>query len=309
MSPSALRDAFRAVVGRGAENSAKTVLFSQTGRQAALFPQTNGERVIFAERVIPAERMMPAFEGGSEPVRVENDSKKWDSEMGADNSAEVAAAAAGNITAAGSRSARAEKSERQPGAREVAGAAKIGQMQLAGAARPEVRRVELTEISAKEAGAAGAAGLRQGAGITRQLTEAISGRVRRGEMSAFKIRLKPEGLGEVTVRLSRDGNRLEVELSAQLKSTRELIARDLDALQGALNTGNTGRFSSVSVTLGAETAQNAFAGLAGGEHGRGGRDAERWQNDAWPNISSDAEEKKPLGDIRRFTGRLIDYKV
>lgn len=173
------------------------------------------------------------------------------------------------------------------------------------AMRFEVRRIEYAEIGTSEAEA-----VRQGAEhdpeIYTQLSGAIRAAAAKDDVSVFKIKLKPEGLGEVTIRLSRTRDRIDVELSAELASTKKLIEGDLETLRVSLNTGDDTkayRFASVTVE---SQPYGTSAGSSGGQHSRGGYNADNGKREAGYRAGHAAEEKTIGIGYKRFGNRLID---
>lgn len=258
-----------------------------------------------------AGRMRADFEGGEVAARTSYIKPAEGNSLIVEQGAEVmpADAAGGSIAATQSRAVRAAdgKSDRRSGTHEVEGAIKIGQAQAYGAAKLEAQRVGFAEIGTKETQKV-ELGPGQDIEIVSQLSEVIRNRAGRGDISTFKIRLKPEGLGEVTVKLIKNREQIEVELSARLNSTRELIARDLDTLRVALNTDtHNSQYRFVSVTLESNQTLGAGASLSGGEHGRSGGDTAYGESKGQYRAASRAEEKKTVSNIRIYSNRLIDY--
>lgn len=198
------------------------------------------------------------------------------------------------------------KPERRAAQGEVAGRLTTEKIGAAAVLQHQARRFELAGIQ-KGVISPTQADMPNSIGVARQLADAIESM--RGEMSEFKIRLKPEGLGEVTVKLKSVGERLEVELSAKLHSTRQLIAREIEALQGTLSESASSRFKVVSVMLDGSMAEGAFVGFAGGGYSRGGREYQMWESESEHRAPSKAGGKRQVAAIRGYTGRLIDYVV
>ena len=213
------------------------------------------------------------------------------------------------IAAAQVRTARAEgRSERQTETRNAVDAMKVGQAQLYGGARIETQGVRLGEVGMKETeGVEGAAG--SDIEVASQLADAIRGRAQGGDESEFRLRLKPEGLGEVMVRLRKTSDRIDVELVAELKSTRELISRDLDALRVALAAdADKTQYRFATITVEGGQTQSLSTNLTGSNTGRGGGDAEPRQSDSGYRTAARSEEKSAPTESRRFYGnRIIDY--
>jgi hypothetical protein len=173
------------------------------------------------------------------------------------------------------------------------------------ATRFEVRRIEYAEIGTGETEA-----VRQGAEHDPEIYTQLSGAIRtaaaKDDVSIFKIKLKPEGLGEVTVRLSRSRDRIDVELSAELASTKKLIEGDLETLRASLNTGDDAkayRFASVTVE---SQPYGTSAGSSDNQHGRGGYNADNGKREAGYRAGHTAEEKTIGTVYKRFGNRLID---
>ncbi|MEA4921214.1 MAG: flagellar hook-length control protein FliK [Clostridiaceae bacterium] len=69
-----------------------------------------------------------------------------------------------------------------------------------------------------------------------QLTQAINENLSKGR-DRFTVKLKPEGLGEVTVRLALNGDTLAVSIRSSEHSTNDLIGSRLDELRSSLEEG------------------------------------------------------------------------
>lgn len=71
-----------------------------------------------------------------------------------------------------------------------------------------------------------------------------------GKDASFKIKLRPEGLGEVTVDLKHSGDNLSIAIKTEFTSTKELIETGLDSLKRALSdTSGQNQFSIGSITV------------------------------------------------------------
>lgn len=143
-------------------------------------------------------------------------------------------------------------------------------------------------------------------GVSDQLSNSIKAGVENNEYSQFKMKLKPEGLGEVVIKLSHKSDGIEVELSAELPSTKELISKDLDTLRARLNS-DTGekqyQFTSVTVdfkTFGTNTS------FSNGQYSRSGYNADYGKSDTKYQTDTPADDKTEKLSYERYGNRLID---
>jgi len=147
--------------------------------------------------------------------------------------------------------------------------------------------------------------------IYTQLSGAVKTAAEKSDVSVFKLKLKPEGLGEVTVKLSRSRDRIDVELSAELASTKKLIEGELENLRVSLNDvaeAKEYRFGSVTVE---SQPYGMSTDTTGGQHSRGGSSADYGAADFGKRETgyraAQAAEDKAIGaKVIRYGNRLID---
>ncbi|OGO93415.1 MAG: hypothetical protein A2Y17_04365 [Clostridiales bacterium GWF2_38_85] len=142
-----------------------------------------------------------------------------------------------------------------------------------------------------------------------QLTNAIRREAVKEEgISTFKLKLKPEGLGEVTVHLSREQGKLEVMLKTELSQTKELITRGIDSLKVNLqNSVNTKNDISISISVEYE-ASNFDAMFAGGNQGRNQTEYKNKEVN-YSGIDSETEKRTVFSNKSVYIKGSIDYKI
>lgn len=69
--------------------------------------------------------------------------------------------------------------------------------------------------------------------LAKQLTQSVPKALQEGK-SEFTLRLKPEGLGEITVKLTQEGGKTSVTIASALTQTDKLIGAQLGTLEKAL---------------------------------------------------------------------------
>jgi len=142
-------------------------------------------------------------------------------------------------------------------------------------------------------------------GVVRQLEAPIKKEAAKGTDTSFKIKLKPEGLGEVTVDLRHVAGKLEVTIKTELSSTKALISENIQTLRNALSADDGPKALSLAfLTVEQDERQfGAFSqsGFAGERHSQPG-------SGNTFGLRAAAEQSKNSGTARYRTG-LIDYTV
>lgn len=101
-------------------------------------------------------------------------------------------------------------------------------------------------------------------GIAEQLRTGILDNVRQGK-SEFVVRLKPAGLGEITVKLTESKNEISLRIVTSSAAVGRMIANDVNALQNALRPlrAQVEEIVTVPAAAQADAAQAALAGEPG----------------------------------------------
>jgi hypothetical protein len=172
--------------------------------------------------------------------------------------------------------------------------------------RLETRGIEYADIRAQETEAVGQS-VQVDTGIAEQISAGIKAEAEKGETSMFRMKLKPEGLGEVTVKLTRKTDKIDVQISTELTSTKELISKELDALRVRLNSDvGEKQYQFASVAVEHETS-GTNASFANGHNSRGGYNAS-YGNERHEYQNKAAPDDKPMKYVyERLGNRLIDY--
>jgi flagellar hook-length control protein FliK len=126
------------------------------------------------------------------------------------------------------------------------------------------------------------------------------------DSSLFSLKLKPDGLGEVLVKINRKSNKLEVEIRAELLSTKDLIAKELDTLRVQLNSDISTKpyqFATVTVDNDAYSSNLAFSGSQSGQSGHNSNNNSNELNQTKYAVKDETEQQ--VGAI--YKSRLIDY--
>lgn len=140
--------------------------------------------------------------------------------------------------------------------------------------------------------------------VVLQLEAPIKKEAAKGTNTSFKIRLKPEGLGEVTVDLKHVSGKLEVTIKTELSSTKELISENIQTLRNALAADDGPKaLSLASLTVEQDAGQfGAFSqsGFGGERHS---------QPSAGNNFGFQASTEHKVNSTVRYRTGLIDYTV
>ena len=135
-----------------------------------------------------------------------------------------------------------------------------------------------------------------------QIEEKIAGQIQEGN-TTFKLKLYPEGLGEVTVNLTCHGGKLAVDIVAGSSATQRLLEGQAGDLKSALETKNY-EITEFDVSTDNGNQQNAY-----GQGGNGEKDAQ--SNTAYPWYYGESlvqEEAAATMEYLAYAGRL-NYRV
>jgi flagellar hook-length control protein FliK len=98
-----------------------------------------------------------------------------------------------------------------------------------------------------------------------QIAKTAGESIRRG-VREFRLKLKPDGLGEVTVNLSFKNNKIEMRVRSETEKTKELIKAQIGILKNDLEQNG---YSIDSLTVEARTSPEIGGGNYSGGHGHG----------------------------------------
>lgn len=148
--------------------------------------------------------------------------------------------------------------------------------------------------------------LAQQKNVLSQISEAIKNQAEKNIDSTFKIKLKPEGLGEVTVELKHGSEKIDITIKTELSSTNELVSEGLNSLKSLLMSvkGTTNyQISSLSLEQGGSNSGPMFTGgqYSGNKEGAGGGSGQGGNN------SSDTHQKHEPVMVSKYRLGLIDY--
>jgi hypothetical protein len=141
--------------------------------------------------------------------------------------------------------------------------------------------------------------------IVAQLETPIKREASKGENTSFRIKLKPEGLGEVTVDLKHDAGKLEVLIKTELSSTRELISEGINTLKNALTSDNAQK--AVLTSLIVEQDGRQFNGFQQGSFSENRQSHSEHSGSTFGGFH-EATERRVQATAKYRTG-LIDYTV
>ncbi|HBR31046.1 MAG TPA: hypothetical protein DD733_03070 [Clostridiales bacterium] len=99
--------------------------------------------------------------------------------------------------------------------------------------------------------------------VVPQIARAIESEAVKGTDGKFKIKLKPEGLGEITVEMKNNTDGIEIVIKTELTETKELIGEELDTLRNELisnNGANEIKLSSLTVKQEVNEFARMFSG-------------------------------------------------
>ncbi len=139
--------------------------------------------------------------------------------------------------------------------------------------------------------------------LAAQLEAPIKREASKGVNTSLKIKLKPEGLGEVTVDLKHVSGKLEVTIKTEMSSTKELISEGINTLRNALSTDDGPKALTLASLTVEQDGRQSF-----GQSGFGG-DRQRWGfSGSTLNSFRETDGQKTCSTARFKTG-LIDYTV
>lgn len=139
--------------------------------------------------------------------------------------------------------------------------------------------------------------------VATQITTQALDSLKKGQ-SDFKLILKPEGLGEIEVKMTLDGSGLSMKINTELASTQKLISAQLPQLRQELTAGEQ-----ILTSLGVELKQNAFTSQQFNAYGRQSRQQTDNTQEATGYIKADekaSESYKPTG---QSYGSRIYYRI
>ncbi|HAN20856.1 MAG: hypothetical protein A2Y15_04755 [Clostridiales bacterium GWF2_36_10] len=147
--------------------------------------------------------------------------------------------------------------------------------------------------------------------VATQLTNAIKTEIIKGKDSTFKIKLKPEGLGEVTVDLKHVSGKFDITIKTELPSTKELISEGIEALKLELSINNntkTYQLSNISVE---QETNRIGTTLSGGQHSGGRENNQKTyshDNESMFNNSNVLKNDKTI-TIAKIRAGILDYSI
>lgn len=130
------------------------------------------------------------------------------------------------------------------------------------------------------------------------------------ERTEFTMRLEPESLGKIDVRMILEGGKLAVEITAASLKTAEQLQRQTEQLAASLRLGNV-ELQNIQVTSSQEIGSHMDGrfGLEGGQNGgaqqqQEGRNAGQGAQSAWQSPGGEPED-----ETLASPERILDYAI
>ncbi|MHC1695487.1 MAG: flagellar hook-length control protein FliK [Eubacteriales bacterium] len=122
--------------------------------------------------------------------------------------------------------------------------------------------------------------------------------------SDFKLILKPDGLGEIEVKMTLDSSGLSMKINTELASTQKLISAQLPQLRQELTAGEQ-----ILTSLGVELRQNAFTSQQFNAYGRQSRQQADNTQAAAGYIKADDRASESYIPAQQSYGSRIYYRI
>lgn len=147
--------------------------------------------------------------------------------------------------------------------------------------------------------------------VVPQLAGAIKKEAVKNLDKTFSIKLKPEGLGKVTVDLKHETGKLHISIKTELSETKELISQGINSLRHEIMTAESGIRTYELSSLTVEQEPNSFySTFSGGQYTGSRENGQSYENSSggsFYNPTSDYSEKDKSDYVKKHRMGLIDY--